>query len=140
MMTEKDNAEDQGNDFPPVEDDPADVEHRRHGGDENAERDKERDGGGAAGDAHGFQEEDSTRKSEPSPRRSLLLGIKPNRKAERLRGAEATLYLRMLLLACGRYQLEINLIRQMRVPVAAQLGIAYEAQEDDCDSSGKGPG
>src|SRR5208337_1255564 len=50
---EEDNAENQRNDFAPVKDDPTDVEHHRRRGQTDAQRDKERNGGLAAGDAHG---------------------------------------------------------------------------------------
>src|SRR5262249_11435179 len=56
---EEDNSQHEWDDFAPVKDDPADVEYGRDPGDENAERNEERDRGGAAGDAHELQEEDS---------------------------------------------------------------------------------
>ena len=52
MKPKEDNSQDERHHFAPVENDPADVEYRRHPGDEDAKGDEERDGGFSAGDSH----------------------------------------------------------------------------------------
>src|SRR5208282_6799102 len=50
--TEKNDAEDERNNLPPVKDDPADIEDDRQGNETSPERDEERNSLGSARDAH----------------------------------------------------------------------------------------
>ena len=53
ISAKEDNAEEQQHAFPPVEDDPANVERNRQGDQADAQAQEEHDGSAAARDAHG---------------------------------------------------------------------------------------